>query len=395
MGGNCVRVFLSFGSFYQEEGVVSEEGLKKLDQFLALAEEAGVYVHPTGPDMWEGHPSWVGRDRFADERMLAALETFWKVVAARYKGRNVIFAYDLLNEPMVPWNTPALQTRWQRWVVERYGSVQKAAEAWKMPADAFAAGAVPIPAAKDQAGNAMLLDYQHCREDVADEWTRRQAAAIKSADPNALVTVGFIQWAVPVVMPRVDMYAGFRPERQAKYLDFLEVHFYPLERGAYEYGNAEQELRNLAYLDAVVREVARPGKPVVLAEFGWHGGGSFPMGNRLSKPGSEEDQARWCGQVVQTTAPVVAGWLNWGFYDHPQAKDVSVWTGLLRVDGTEKAWGRRFRELARERATERRSDGATEGGGRRPALPWDECITSSKTADQSREEYIKAFAAEK
>ncbi|MGE5609411.1 MAG: cellulase family glycosylhydrolase, partial [Bacillota bacterium] len=161
LGGNCVRVFLSFGSFYQEPGVVSEEGLKKLDQFLALAEEAGVYVHPTGPDMWEGHPSWVGQDRFADERMLAALETFWKVVAARYRGRNVVFAYDLLNEPMVPWNTPTLQMRWQRWAVERYGSVQKAAEAWKRPVDAFAGGTVPIPEAKDQAGDAMLRDYQH------------------------------------------------------------------------------------------------------------------------------------------------------------------------------------------------------------------------------------------
>ena len=43
--------------------------------------------------------------------------------------------------------------------------------------------------------------------------------------------------------------------------------------GAYHYGNADAEQRNLAYLHAVVREAAAPGKPVVLAEFGWYGGG--------------------------------------------------------------------------------------------------------------------------
>jgi len=57
-GVNCVRVFLSFGSFCTEPGVLRPEGLAKFDQFLALAEEAGIYVHPTGPDHWEGPPNW-------------------------------------------------------------------------------------------------------------------------------------------------------------------------------------------------------------------------------------------------------------------------------------------------------------------------------------------------
>ena len=47
----------------------------------------------------------------------------------------------------------------------------------------------------------------------------------------------------------------------------MEVHFYPLARGAYEYRNDQDELANLAYLESVVREVALVGKPVVLAEF--------------------------------------------------------------------------------------------------------------------------------
>jgi len=67
---------------------------------------------------------------------------------------------------------------------------------------------------------------------------------------------------VPSLLPRVQHYSGFRPERQARLLDFLEIHFYPLDRGAYEYRDDEEEGRNLAYLESVVSEAARPGKPV-------------------------------------------------------------------------------------------------------------------------------------
>jgi hypothetical protein len=236
----------------------------------------------------------------------------------------------------------------------------------------------------------MLLDYQRFREDIADEWTRRQVAAIKSADPDALVTVGFIQWSVPALLPGIDRYAAFRPDRQARFLDFLEIHFYPLDKGSLEYGDPDREQRNLAYLEAVVSQVARPGKPVVVAEFGWYGGGSIPMGKRLSKPGTQQDQARWCDSLIQTTAPLASGWLNWGFYDHPQAKDVSVLTGLLTADGKEKAWAVRFRQLSRHYQDHPPASAPLPP---RPPLPWDRCITSTKAAEQFRDEYYKAFLA--
>ena len=45
-------------------------------------------------------------------------------------------------------------------------------------------GQEPPPAAKDAPGDRQLLDFQHFRESVADEWTRRQAKAIKAVDPT-------------------------------------------------------------------------------------------------------------------------------------------------------------------------------------------------------------------
>jgi hypothetical protein len=391
LGVTCVRVFISYGSFCMEPGKLAPEGLAKFDQFLAMAEEAGIYVHPTGLDHWEGTPPWARGDRIADEQVLSALESFWRLFAARYRGRPVIFAYDLRNEPEVAWDTPPLRQKWNRWLETRYGSAEKLIVAWGETNKEVKLGSVPVPPGTDAPRSRSLLDYQAFREEIADQWTRRQVTAIKSADPEALVTVGFIQWSVPALLPGVKHYAAFRPERQAKLLDFLEIHFYPLAHGAYEYRSDEDEARNLSYLESVVREVARPGKPVVVAEFGWYGGGQ-PRFDRGAHPAAtEEQQARWCRRVVETTEGLAVGWLNWGFHDHPEAGDVSELTGLLTVDGKRKAWGRTFQELA----TRLRGKTIPPAKlGPRPDLDWDLCVTSQAAGSQFRDDYFKAFRAD-
>jgi len=372
LGANCVRVFLTYGSFHVEPGRLSEEGLARFDRFLALAEEAGLYVHPTGPDHWEGLPPWARVDRIADEQVLTALERWWRQWAARYRGRSVIFAYDLLNEPEVGWDTRAMHVRWNAWLKARYGGAGGARGSGVTTEPLLGSGDVPVPA-RDAAPGRELLDFQHCRERVAVEWTRRQVEAIRSADPDALVTVGLIQWSVPVCIAGAWHYSGFRPELIAPWVDFMEVHFYPLARGFYQYRSVEEEAQNLAYLDLVVGEVSRPGKPVVLAEFGWYGGGQPSLDGGPYAFASEEQQARWCRQVMERTAGPVCGWLNWGLYDHPEARDVTQLTGLLTAEGREKAWAREFRILA-----ERWREGlpAVEPARRSgPPLDWDRLIT--------------------
>ncbi len=390
LGVNCARVFLSYGSFYMEPDRLMPDGLAKLDQFLAVAEEAGIYVHPTGPDHWEGTPDWAKGDRYADEEVLRNQEAFWRLFAARYRHRSVIFAYDLLNEPEIKWDSPPLREKWNRWLEKRYGSVERLTQAWGATNETLRLGAVPVPPREDCAGCRRLLDFQHFREDIADEWTRRQVAAIKSADPEALVTVGLIQWSVPALLAAGWQYSAFRPERQAPFLDFMEVHFYPLARGFYEYRGPEDEAGNLAYLESVVREVARPGKPVVIAECGWYGGGKLTIDNGKHAAATEEQQARWCMRLVETTAGLAGGWLNWGLCDHPEAKDVTELTGLLTADGKVKAWGREFQRLAGQYGCNTPSPKKL---GPRPALDWDQCITSAAKGKEFREAYLKAWLA--
>src|ERR1035437_6826045 len=222
LGINCVRVFLSYGSFYSEPGVLKSEGVEKFDQFLNLAEKAGIYVHPAGLDHWEGPPNWrpcvVG-----DQPTLQYTEQFCKLFAARYRGRHVIVAYDLRNEPMIEWQNQVMPPQWNAWLEKRYGAIEKLAAAWGVT-NQLQMGKIPVPRPRNALRNRELLDFQSFRGDLADEWTRRQVAAIKSADPAALVTVGFLQSSVPSVPWGDSGDTGFRPERQAKLLDFLEIH---------------------------------------------------------------------------------------------------------------------------------------------------------------------------
>jgi endo-1,4-beta-mannosidase len=388
LGVNCVRVFLSYGSFYEEPGKLKPEGLVKFDQFLTLAEEQGIYVHPTGPDHWEGSPEWARGDRMADENALAATEAFWRLFAAKYRGRPVLFAYDLRNEPEMGWDGPVMLRRWNEWLHSRYANAEKLAQAWSRTNQTMELGKILVPKANDTPGSRELLDYQRFREDLADEWTRRQVSAIKTADPETLVTVGLIQWSVPSLLPGVRHYAGFRPERQAKLLDFMEIHFYPLDHGAYEYRSDEEEARNLAYLRTVVGEVARTGKPTVVAEYGWYGGGKPRFDGGRHPFASEEQQARWCQKLVETTAGFADGWLNWGLYDQPEATDPSEFSGLLTADGKLKVWGSEFQKLARRFHDQRLPSRKTISA---PALDWDACLTSAAAGNSFREAFYQTL----
>lgn len=384
MGGNCVRVFLTYNEFLTAPDKVNESGLKKLDEFLKIAEETGIYVHPTGPDHWEGLPEWARGDRISDEKVLSALEVFWTTVASRYKGRNVIFAYDLLNEPSVPWNSPSMKQKWNDWLVMKYGKIENAIKAWQITEKEFSDS--PIPSQNTQNTN-WLKDYQEFREDIAINWVRRQVDAIKKADPEALVTVGLIQWSYPLFISSPTMYSGFRPSKIAPYLDFLEMHFYPLAGGAYQYQSEEAELRNLAYLAAILSDMANIKKPIVLAEYGWYGGGTLP--NSKAQVASEEQQSRYCERLVLICKNWACGWLHWGMYDHPTATDVTRHIGLFKSDGQIKEWGKTFSKLGK--GFEEGKITLTREKMNLPALDWNSAIVSPQSLKDFFEKFFETF----
>ena len=55
-----------------------------------------------------------------------------------------------------------------------------------------------------------------------------------------------------------------------------------------------------------------------MAEFGWYGGKEKPKFDHGAHPlGTEEQQASFLKNEIETTSGFVVGWLNWGLYDHP------------------------------------------------------------------------------
>jgi len=341
LGVNCVRVFLAAATFQPDAETIDEQALGKLDTLVAIARRSGIRLILTGPDHWEGVPDYWKGDRFAGEQALKALEHFWTVVAGRYREEPAIFAWDLLNEPHLPWFDENWRGRWNKWIEDKYGSWEGLKSAWGTEvSESDQWGTVAVAEDKPAAGSARLRDYQLFREHLADNWVRRQVDAIRRADPAHLVTVGYIQWSYPLVRPGgPSRYAAFNPRRQARLLDFVTIHFYPTFGSPFE--SEANWRKNLDYLQAALA-YCHTGKPVVLGEFGWYGGGA-PQQHPFA---SEAQQADWIAVEIEASRRLADGWLSWPLADTPESRDISLYAGLVKPDMSLKAWGRKFQAYA-------------------------------------------------
>jgi len=341
LGINCARVFLTTGSFQPNAETIEEQSLEKLDALIEIARETGIRLLLTGPDHWEGQPSYWKPDRFAGEAALRALERFWEVVGRRYRDEPAIFAWDLLNEPHLPWFVEQWRPQWDAWLQKTYGSWESLKASWGDElSEEERWGKVAVAKNRPDPGNPRLRDWQLFREYLADRWVRRQVEAIRRADPTHLITVGYIQWSYPLIRPgNPSRYSAFNPHRQARWLDFVTIHFYPTLGNPF--GSEENWGKNLGYLQTILA-YCHTSKPVVLGEYGWYGGGTPQHHPYLS----EDEQSRWLSAEVEASRPLADGWLSWPFADSPKSTDISLFAGLVKADLTLKVWGRKFRRLA-------------------------------------------------
>ncbi len=337
LGVNCTRVFLAAATFQPDANTIDETALKKLDTLVQIARRSGIRLILTGPDHWEGSPAYWKPDRFAGEPALEALDYFWQTMGQRYRGEPAIFAWDLLNEPQMPWFVESWRPRWNAWLEAKYSNLEGLKTAWagELTEDE-SWGNIAVPEDKAQKGSVRLLDWQRFREHLADEWVRRQVEALRQADPTHLITVGYIQWSYPIIRPGdPSQYSAFDPKRQVEWLDFISIHFYPLL--GRPLGSRTNWESNLAYLQTVLA-YCQAGKPVVLGEYGWYGGGA-PQGRAFL---TEDEQERWLTAEVEASRRLADGWLSWPFADTPESTDMSIYGGLVKPNMVYKLWARRF-----------------------------------------------------
>jgi hypothetical protein len=348
-GFNTIRLFLTFESFHHLPGQVDAEGLSKFRELVAICRELEIRIVPSGPDHWEGVPEWRRQaDPFADEAVLQADEAWWEAFTALFQDEPVILAWDLLNEPAIGWSSPAMKTHWNGWLERKYGSIERVAQAHAQPLDqATRFGQIAVPPPVAARNDTRLYDYQLFREWIADQWTRRLVAAVRRGDSRHPVTIGHIQWAGTSYLPGVRHYAGFHLKENARHLDFLTIHFYPLAPP--KPCDAPEGIdRNADYLEALLNECSA-GKPVMIGEFGWYGGGDIRVGDHVTMPEQTlEDQVAWNTRLLQVSRGRVCGWLNWAFADTPASQDLTRWSGLWTEDLGLKPWGKAFGQFARD-----------------------------------------------
>lgn len=341
LGANCARVFLAAATFQPDPNTVDEQALAQLDTLVQIARDSGVRLILTGPDHWEGTPAYWQPDRYAGAAALKALETFWSVVGTRYRDEPAILAWDLVNEPQIPWALESWGPRWNDWLTSKYQNQEGLKAAWGNDLEAGQTlGSVDIPKDLAQADSPRLLDWQRFREHLADRWVQRQVEVLRRVDPTHMITVGYIQWSYPGVRPGdPHLYSAFNPHRQAQYLDFISIHFYPLMGNPFSAVNNWE--RNVAYLQSILA-YCQTGKPVVLEEYGWYGGGA-PVGRPRR---TQDQQRRWLCAEIEASRRLAQGWLSWPFADSPDSSDMSVFGGMVNEDMGPKVWGASFNKFS-------------------------------------------------
>lgn len=249
LGANTVRIHLQFNRFMDAADTPNEENLARLGDLIALAERLGLYLDLTGLGSYRNDdPQWYAG--LPESGRWAAQAAFWEAIAKTGAGHPAVFAYNLMNEPIVT-------------------GTRVDDGAWINPT--ALEGLHYIQYINLDAGG-------RDRGDIAIAWIRQMREAIRRHDPDALVTVGQFPF-----LGLIDA-TGFPPGRVAAELDYLSVHLYP-EAGAVE-----------ATLDQL-EAYAAAGRPVVIEE-------TFPLNSSL-----DEHRA-----FLERSRASAAGWLTfyWG-----------------------------------------------------------------------------------
>jgi len=381
IGGNVVRVFSTVMNLMDGPDKVSAAGLAKMERMLALAGDRGLRVIWSGPSQWEGAPAWWQEstpfEAYIRPDLLAAQQVAWRGLARAMRGHPALLAYELHNEPFAPWRpSPALSGQWAQW----------------RPQFAPRAPAAP-PCPTEPLQWDWSADFQRFREHLAVEYVQRMTAAIRETDETHLITIGLHQKSAPFDWYPPDPYAAFNPHQFAGLVDYTSVHFYPhhifhpnLYRDPYE--TAAGMAETLWHARAVARYLHATGKPVVMEECGWYGGGSVLTANREQPARTEAEQTAWCTGLVEATRGDVCGWLFWPYRDTSSSLDASRHSGLFDAAGRQKDWGRAFARLSPKITAAIPPRAA---GTKTLSFSWEDLVTQPEAIKACRATYLEAF----
>jgi Beta-galactosidase len=156
-----------------------------------------------------GHDVMVmGSNPYVDPTSVKIEETYVRSIASRFKDVPFL-SYDLINEPSYsdiehiwkgnsPSGGPAETMAWQKWLEDRYVTIDSLAGAWHVPpAELGSFDKVQLPdyndiqqARDNNAMNVRAVDYNHFAQQAFNNWTNDMIRTIRSTGSTQAITVG-------------------------------------------------------------------------------------------------------------------------------------------------------------------------------------------------------------
>ncbi len=366
LGLNCLRQPIGVNCVYDQKTGFKAQGLRSWETFISLAEKHGIYLMPVGG--YIGGNDWFDVERLADSgRQLDWDCAFWEAFCSHFRGHPAIWAWDLRNE-LLYWDAPhgmppegpsairiqrMLKDQWPAWLEAKYGTVDTmnriCGKSYKTFDD--------VPASvrfEDRPFDLLAFDFRNYLNDRGYEWCKRQCQVIRSTDPDHMICQGNNAW----LSPDQDLFLanGFHNRALHDLFDFVTFHPYPawqcVPNGRGDPLDGGEALDY--WLSACIANARMDfyGKPVVVQEFGWYGGGTSRFLCDLPFR-TEEEHANYARILMETLMPHVNGFLNWPTFDMPDANDISNHGGIFTADGKRKALAAVFGDIA-QRARARR-----------------------------------------
>jgi len=377
LGLNCVRQAIGVNEVFDPQRGLKAAGMKHWDRFISLAEKHGVYLMPVGG--YIGSNDWFDVEQLADDgRALDESCAFWETFVGHYAGHPAIWSWDLRNE-LLYWTRPhmttpgsadeqridaMLQDKWPQWLETRYGTVAVMNHAFRSDYASFAdvPGSVGF---EESPFDLRAFDFRNYLNDRGYAWCKRQCDVIRAVSPDHMIVSGNNAW----LSPDQDLWLanGFHNRAVHELFDFVTHHPYPACQatpdGRGDPLDGGEPLRYWLSCCVGMSRIDHYGKPVVIQEFGWYGGGESRFLCDLPYR-SEQEHADYMRRLIDTLIPHSNGFLNWPLMDMPASNDISNHGGIFTADGklkklakvyvdlVEKVQGRR---QVRQRATRTQS----------------------------------------
>jgi hypothetical protein len=358
-GLNVVRQAIGVNEVFDPHTGLKAQGLKNWDTFIALAEKRGIYLMPVGG--YIGGNDWFDVERLADSGQQLDWDcVFWTVFASHFRNHPAIWAWDLRNE-LLYWTRPhmvapgsadehriegMLKDRWPWWLERRYGTVATMNRCY---------GGTGYQSFNEVPGSVGFIekpfdpcafDFRNYLNDRGYDWCKRQCEAIRAAAPGHMIVSGNNAW----LSPDQDLWLanGFHNRAMHDLFDFVTFHPYPawqcVPGGRGDPLDGGEPLKYWLSCCIGNARMDHYGKPVVVQEFGWYGGGTSRFLGELPYR-SEQEHADYTRTLTDALIPHVNGFINWPTFDMPASNDISNHGGIFTSDGKPKALGDVYSDL--------------------------------------------------